>query len=409
MSVDPDEPLAIVGGIYRERCMRPRWNEVFGSAGRAAAAIVGAGGKARLHGYVDATTFEAIQAHAALGGFELVPTHVDQVARFHYVHGLARPTIREPVASYPAVQVSARHVLQFGTLETLARVECERAVYDPQNVECPQGFRAAGSRAGQLALVLNQGEARSLLGGSTLDTDALAARLVEQEGADVVVMKRGPLGELIWEQGQMQSVPAFRTPSVWKIGSGDHFATHFARAWLQEGMSATQAAQRASIATAYYCQHAGFPTAADLAGFAPNPIVASARFLQGRRPLVYLAGPFFTLAQLWLIEQARSCLRSMGVEVFSPFHDVGHGPAEAVVDKDLVGIRDCDVMLAVGDDLDSGTIYEVGYARALDKPVIVYAENESDENLKMMEGSHCTMSRDFVSAIYLAVWEAMAA
>jgi nucleoside 2-deoxyribosyltransferase len=93
--------------------------------------------------------------------------------------------------------------------------------------------------------------------------------------------------------------------------------------------------------------------------------------------------------------------------VFSPYHDVGLGTAEDVVEKDLEGVRDCDVLFAIGDGLDSGTIYEIGYARALNKSVVFYAENESAQDKKMIEGSDCRISDDYVSAIYRMVWEAV--
>jgi nucleoside 2-deoxyribosyltransferase len=50
----------------------------------------------------------------------------------------------------------------------------------------------------------------------------------------------------------------------------------------------------------------------------------------------------------------------------------------------------------------------MGYAKALGKPVVMYTENESEEDKKMMEGSHCILCDDFVTAIYRMVWEAVA-
>ncbi|MFO6137639.1 nucleoside 2-deoxyribosyltransferase [Pseudomonas aeruginosa] len=84
-----------------------------------------------------------------------------------------------------------------------------------------------------------------------------------------------------------------------------------------------------------------------------------------------------------MVGQARRDLRAMGLDVFSPYHDVGLGTAEDVVEKDLEGVRNCDVLFAIGDGLDSGTIFEIGYARALNKPVVFYAENESEQDQKM--------------------------
>jgi nucleoside 2-deoxyribosyltransferase len=66
------------------------------------------------------------------------------------------------------------------------------------------------------------------------------------------------------------------------------------------------------------------------------------------------------------------------------------------------------MVFAVGDGLDSGTVYEIGYARSQGKPVIVYCENETEENLKMMKGSGCFLYSDFVTAIYQSFWTAAA-
>jgi hypothetical protein len=42
--------------------------------------------------------------------------------------------------------------------------------------------------------------------------------------------------------------------------------------------------------------------------------------------------------------------------------------------------------------------------QALDIPVVFYAENEADEDKKMMEGSGCILCSDYVTAIYKTLW-----
>jgi nucleoside 2-deoxyribosyltransferase len=202
-------------------------------------------------------------------------------------------------------------------------------------------------------------------------------------------------------------VPANRTERVWKVGSGDCFVAHFANAWMHDGRSPREAAAIASRATSYYCETQGFPTANDLASNTFPEVELSAAYRQGMRRCVYLAGPFFDLAQVWMVEQARTNLREMGLQVFSPYHDVGLGSAEDVVVRDLKAIAECDLMFAVTDGLDAGTVYEIGYARALRKPVIVYSERHKGENLKMMEGSGCTICDSYTTALYTALWEAV--
>ncbi|WP_431273193.1 nucleoside 2-deoxyribosyltransferase [Variovorax ureilyticus] len=138
-----------------------------------------------------------------------------------------------------------------------------------------------------------------------------------------------------------------------------------------------------------------------------TPVVPSAQFLAGRVPKVYLAAPFFTLAQLWLVEQTRTQLQQFGLDVFSPYHDVGVGSADEVVQADLAGLREVDFVFAVADGLDAGTLVEIGYALARGVPVVIYCENEGEEDLKMMSGSGCIICSDYVSAIYRALWTAV--
>lgn len=400
--------ITIVGGVYRERCMRPAWDDFYGSAGRAATAIARFKGHAELHACVDDWTKTTMIARATAENFQFIPTATEAGVTFEYIHGLSTPEIRRIANKKSDLTVRAEKVLRFGMIDGTAIVDAEYAVFDPQNADAPESFKTNGSKAQHLALVLNRYEANLLVPNSfQLSTNELIIQLAQQEDAEVVIIKMGPLGALVYDQGSITSIPAYRTNRVWKIGSGDTFAAHFALGWMDNSLSAHEAASIASIATAFYCENQGFPDQTLLNTFNPKPLCPSARYLQGYRPKVYLAGPFFTLAELWMVGQARRDLQAMGLEVFSPYHDVGLGSADDVVHKDLEGVNSCDVVFAIGDGLDSGTIYEIGYARALNKPVIFYAENESEQNKKMMEGSDCNLNDDYVSAIYQTVWEAV--
>jgi nucleoside 2-deoxyribosyltransferase len=401
--------ITVAGGVYRELCARPRWDEWFGSAGRAATSIARLRGSARLVTYLDDPGDDVTRTRAELEGFEVSSEHVGDVASFRYLHALKSPHIQRSASSFPTLKVHDESVLCYGVIEGNIEVDAGTVVYDPQNVDRLQPFRANGSRADRLAIVCNRHEASLLLGEPATDPVAMAGRLADKEKAEVVVLKLGPMGAIVCDRGHTTTVPAFRTSRVWKIGSGDQFAANFAHAWMSEGSSPNEAALLASRATAYYCQFGGFPTPEELAVFAPLPIDVSMAFKAGYVPTVYLAGPFFTLAQLWVVEEARKCLHDMGLKVFSPYHDVGLGTADEVVAKDLQGIDCCDVMLAIGDGFDSGTVFEVGYARAKGKPVVVYVENESAEGIKMMDGSACVLANDFVTAIYLTAWSAVGA
>lgn len=402
-------PIAVVGGVYREWCMRPAWREIYGSAGRAASAIASMGAPVELHSYLDPLAREVMESRGALEGFEVRPTTpIARSVTFDYHHGLETPRIHGTANSQPPLVVRADRIVRFGMMEGDAVVHGDSVVFDPQDAVAPQAFAANGSTARQLAVVLNRHEAALLTGLTDAPVDQMAEALIRQSTAQVVIIKQGPMGALVHDGRSAQSIPAYRSSSVWKLGSGDNFVAHFAHRWLHEGRPAAESADLASRATAYYCQTRGFATAMGLEGFNPAPIAASPAYRAGRRPTVYLAGPFFTLAQLWLVEQARADLSGMGLQVFSPYHEVGHGSADDVVALDLAGIDKADLMFAVGDGMDSGTIYEIGYARAKGKPVVMYSENESDENKKLMQGSGCILRDDYVSAVYETLWTACA-
>jgi nucleoside 2-deoxyribosyltransferase len=91
--------------------------------------------------------------------------------------------------------------------------------------------------------------------------------------------------------------------------------------------------------------------------------------------------------------------------VFSPIHDVGPGPAHLVGPADIQALEECDRVFAILDGLDAGTVFEVGYARAQGKPVYALAQAVSEENLKMVIGSHSKVFFDFVTALHHTAWK----
>lgn len=399
--------ISVVGGVYHEICMCPNWHETYGSGGRAASAIATIGGAVKLYAYADELAQEVINARAAIEGFTSCLTMINQSIRFSYHHSLATPVIENPEVIQNPLRVDADNVIRFGFLEGDAVIHADYAVYDPQNPKAPSTFHANGSTAKHLALVLNKHEASLFCGKPEASVKELGQTLIAQHKAEVVIIKMGPLGALVCDSSGEKLIPAFETASVWKIGSGDTFVGIFGHYWMDKGLSPAEAALIASKATAYYCQTMGFASEKRLAKFNPCPIEPSQNYLSGRLPYIYLAGPFFTLAQLWMIDEAKKNLKEMGFKVFSPYHDVGKGSAADVVHQDISAIVECDMMLAIGDGLDSGTMYEIGYARAKDKPVVMYSENETSDNRKMMEGTECILCSDYVTSIYQCLWTAV--
>jgi nucleoside 2-deoxyribosyltransferase len=401
----------VVGGFYQERCRLPdNSDETWGSGGRAAAIIAGFGFEVTLHTALSKESASLLASLAHTFGFKTVTTEVATTQQFHYDHGLSSPLFWPPTPPQKIpIKVTAPNVLVFGMLEGEPEVQAERIIYDPQNPLAPQPLLSHGV-ASRIAYVLNGTEARKL---SRLNDPYEAAKAIATAfKAEVVVIKLGPKGALVFEAGQYSEIPAYWTQRVWPIGSGDVFAATFAANWAEEGMTAREAAGRASRAAALYGNDRVLPISAEAIAesvkFEFDALHVRESNLGEGNFHVYLAGPFFSIAQRWLVEEARLALSGFGLRVFSPLHDVGIGHARDVAPKDVDAIRKSRVMLALLDGLDSGTIFEVGYARSLEKPVIGLAEATPEEPLKMLTGTDCDIVNDFVTAIYRVVWAALA-
>jgi hypothetical protein len=288
-------------------------------------------------------------------------------------------------------------VLRFGMLEGEAVVSAGIAVYDPQSAFDPRPFGENGSTARRLAMILNQLEARRF--ANEPDARKAAEAILAKGDAAVVVLKMGSRGALVLTSEGVEHVPAYRSGNVFKIGSGDVFSAAFTQFWAVEGRSPRDAADLASRAVSRYVDTRSLPipSADELTTAELVPLEAGV----GR---VYLAAPFFNLAERWVVEEVRNQLVDMGVPVFSPLHEIGEGPGEVVAPLDLAGLDECQVVLAILNGSDAGTLFEVGYAVAKGIPVVALAQNMSPEDIKMPQGMGCTIVGDLATAIYQAIW-----
>lgn len=392
--------ITVVGGVYAERCIEPFWDDVYGSAGRAAAAISGAIPDVRLVTYRAEDLADGVENLAAVYGLAVEGPAISTGVGFDYMHSLAEPRITprpDALLQQQPLAVDDDVVLRFGMLEGTAVVRARRAVYDPQSAFDPRPFHENGSSAQELAVILNMLEARRLTGET--EPERMIEKLLASQGATIVVLKMGGRGALVACGNERVPVPAYRSDTVWKIGSGDVFSAAFTQFWAVEGHQLVDAADLASRAVSRYAETRTLPipSSGDLSALSAEPVLS----VKGR---VYIAAPFFDLGELWVVEEIRSHLNEMGIDVFSPLHDVGRGPASEVAAKDLAGLDLCGAVLAVLNGGDAGTIFEVGYAVAKGIPVVALAQNVHPEDLKMPEGAGCRIVEDLVSAIYHVVW-----
>lgn len=117
---------------------------------------------------------------------------------------------------------------------------------------------------------------------------------------------------------------------------------------------------------------------------------------------VYLASPFFNVVELERVDKVKEILDSKGLEVFSPKEhqnpDLEFGSIEwrrATFKNDVDHIEWCDVVVAIisqGNYDDSGTAWELGYAYATEKPVVLVNLTGETINLMIADSLHALIN-----------------
>ena len=114
----------------------------------------------------------------------------------------------------------------------------------------------------------------------------------------------------------------------------------------------------------------------------------------------YIAGPLFSQHERDWLQHIDSICFDRNIETFLPHRDIGEattGPINEdnmqIVWSDKKGIEECDFMIATldGQDVDSGTSWEMGYAYALKKPIIgLYTDVIRRQYFNLMIKFSCT-------------------
>ena len=318
---------------------------------------------------------------------------------FHYLTPLSRTTMRGKTKPTAQIEAQGEHIVAFGMVEADLKVTGDWVVLDPQT---PTTYEEAlrGVTAEHLALVLNAKEARAMSG--ELDVNTAAAQILHKSGAAVVVTKLGARGALVTTSDYQTEIGPHPTRRVMPIGTGDVFVASFAWAWMHQGFDPIEAARVGSRATAFWAMNQTVPVPRSVL---KDGLGLPAPLIPGESK-VYLAGPFFTVADRWLIDLVWGALNELGATVFSPFHDVGV-ESESIATEDLRGLRSCDTVLALLDAWDPGTLFECGWAASESIPVIAYASELDERHLTMLEGTGADAYSDLSAAVYNSIWRAL--
>ena len=116
-----------------------------------------------------------------------------------------------------------------------------------------------------------------------------------------------------------------------------------------------------------------------------------------RAKRIYLASPFFNDDELLDMVKVLGTLRNKGLNVFSAYEnqnkqlEFASDPwREATFNSDVSNIDNADIVVAIanGNYMDSGTAWEIGYAYANKKPIILVNLNKEPVNLMISDSIH---------------------
>jgi nucleoside deoxyribosyltransferase len=111
--------------------------------------------------------------------------------------------------------------------------------------------------------------------------------------------------------------------------------------------------------------------------------------------IIYLAAPFFTSEQMGLVCQVETTIQAAGHDLLSPrrrgpiLQNLGEAErktaAAKVFSTNCLDIESCNAVLAVIDDRDPGTIWEMGFAYHAWKTIYSFTNKDYGLNV-MMQG-----------------------
>ncbi|MBV9484831.1 MAG: nucleoside 2-deoxyribosyltransferase [Frankiaceae bacterium] len=402
--------VTVVGGVYEEAIRTPPVRRMMGSGLRAAAVLRALGDEVRLITRIDDESRPELTALAGAYDVEVTADKRESPIGFAYLSPVDAPRVRGLAVDVSApVAGVADVVLGFGMVEGPVRLGGEVVVVDPQHASLGENGISV-TNADRAAIVVSQGELRRLTSTAEDDLATAARQLASAHGFQVVVVKRGALGALVVHDEGCEWQPAISTALVAPVGTGDVFSAAFAHAWGVEGVEPLAAAASAANATAWHATHDTpiLPTGPLLRGQLPDG-AAVGNWTQEIEAIVYLASPFFDLAETWRVELARRGLLDIGARVFSPLHDVDQVAGDVeIASADLTGLNSCDAVVALLDGADPGTLFEVGYAVRAGLPVVAFSAQPADNRWLMLRGSGVEVLDDLSTALYRGCWQALA-
>lgn len=132
--------------------------------------------------------------------------------------------------------------------------------------------------------------------------------------------------------------------------------------------------------------------------------------MRPKQPYTYIAGPFFSEKQIEFVAEIEDALSECAFNYYSPrsegtllaqTEEEKQANKKRIYDTNVERIQGADTILAIIDDRDVGTIWEMGYATALGKRVITISNLSYGLNVMLAESvqAHVLSVEDALAAI----------
>ncbi|MDD5372342.1 MAG: nucleoside 2-deoxyribosyltransferase [Sulfurimonas sp.] len=407
--------MTVYGGYYREQCLLPSWDNYYGSAGRAVAVLSNLEKNIIFETYVANDLLDHIQYFKKYYDINLKTHQSDFLIDFSYFHSLSKPIITSnidySINKNEAIIIQDKYVICYGTLESKAPViRAEKCVFDFQSSKLEDVYNN-GNMINEVCLIMNFEEASSITNSENI-IEIKKYLFTQIKSLKILVLKDGPFGGYVfYENSQNLQIPIFKTDKLFKIGTGDIFTAIFGYLWINQEknkLSIQDITEQSAFSTAYFGENFFDYKINILDKYKENLFRKVYLEKINISKKVYLAGPFFNSAQRWQLEDIKQLLENFKFNVFSPLHNVGTSKnSRYIATKDLEALDNSDIVFAILNDFDTGTIFEIGYAMAKEKQIIVFVENYNKNDLTMIEGSGCLIYTDLTTAIYNLVWTSL--
>jgi len=114
---------------------------------------------------------------------------------------------------------------------------------------------------------------------------------------------------------------------------------------------------------------------------------------------IYIAGPWFNKEQMDRLEHIKTIISELDLEYFSPKDESqfkqGDDPA-IILQTNVLAIQDCTAIVVITDGKDTGTIWEAGYAYALQKPILyVWLTHQPEQKFNLMLGASGAVAMNY--------------